>query len=49
MTLIELLEQEDGGATLILDVTEAEKEYLIEYAIKDILMKAVSMETKSEE
>lgn len=49
MELIELIHEEDGGATIILDVTEAEKEYLISYAIKDILMKAASMEINSED
>lgn len=37
MEVIKIIEKENGGAELILDMTEEEQRILIEYAVVDIL------------
>jgi len=37
MEVVKIIEKENGGAELILDMTEEEQRTLIEYAVVDIL------------
>lgn len=39
MQVIETIEQEDGGAVIKLDLTPEEVDWLVSYALKDILTK----------
>ncbi len=40
MDIINIHEKEDGGAEIEFDLTEEEVQFLLSYAIKDILLKA---------
>ncbi len=39
MQVVETIEQEDGGAVIKLDLTPEEVDWLVSYALKDILTK----------
>lgn len=47
MEVINIHEKEDGGAEIELDLTPEETQWLLSYAIKDILIKA-TQEVKNE-
>jgi hypothetical protein len=40
MIVEKIVEHEDGGATITMDLTEEERQMLIEHALLDILTKA---------
>jgi hypothetical protein len=40
MIVDKIVEHEDGGATITMDLTEEERQMLIEHALLDLLMKA---------
>lgn len=47
MKVLKFEEQEDGSAIVELDVTEEEQNFLIGYAVNDILKKAIESEKLS--
>lgn len=40
--VIDVVDQEDGGAIINLDLDQEAVEFLVQYAVKDILMNAVT-------
>jgi hypothetical protein len=44
MEVVDIIDNEDGSSTVTIDMTEEEQQFFIEYAVVDILKKAIERE-----